>query len=214
MSQDAALAGMRDEVDTETDPLAKTTAELPRPLGRKGKRHRREQVRVLDLEVGDICSVQVVIEGDERDWVKRTVIGRDTEAGTVTFKCPEGWEEGREFTVTPDPDDTILRIWRPEDAPIEMVGRILGKAVHPGALDRLFEIWPTAYVQVQHDPPGTRNRGTRVTIYRFDPSAEGVPPEQVMGAVTTWHRDQFARATGRRLAFERALKALIRGEAG
>lgn len=185
-----------------------SAVDAPAQIDRRPKRNRRERVPVLSLREGDICEVNVVVEGDERDWVERTVIGHTTE--TVTFKAPEGWEQGEEYTITPAPDEEIWLVRVPQDKPLHLADRVLGNAVHPNALDRLFEIWPDAHVEVQHDPPNTRGRGTRITIYAFDPAtaSAGVPPAQVKGAVTTWHRDQFVRKVGTRTAFQRALKKL------
>lgn len=193
--------------------MSKEIAELPTRVS-GGKNRRCEQVRLLDLEVADICEVKVVIEGDEAEWVERTVISRTPES--VTFKCPGGWEEGREYEL-PATDERVLRVWRPEDRPRELAEKVLGNAVHPEALRRLFEIWPEAYVEVKRDPHDYRERydgrflgrSTTATIYAFDPQSDAGTPATVRTKVTCHYRDHFVKAQGIRKAFNGALRELV-----
>jgi hypothetical protein len=85
--------------------------------------------------------------------------------------------------------------------------KALGKAVHPRALDRLFEIWPAAHVRVRHGKI-LNMKWTRVSIRvsarasmgGFSATADCAPGDQ-------WNR-QFGIA----LAFRRALKKVSRFE--
>lgn len=93
--------------------------------------------------------------------------------------------------------------------------RVLGLAVHPKALDRLFELCPEASVRVRHlqlwDPMDhwyERANGkivpniTRVTEVQID-----VPQEGVALAFAECHpEDNYVRRRGIELAFRRALK--------
>lgn len=101
--------------------------------------------------------------------------------------------------------------------PRERAERVLGKAVHPQALDRLFEIWPEAIVTVKHDevPRGVGpDFGARLWLRRTV-----VDILQRKGAEkTTGHvarnaychsSDQFNRKTGINLAFRRALREVV-----
>lgn len=80
-------------------------------------------------------------------------------------------------------------------------GKVLGKAVHPDALNRLFELWPEAVVKVRRDVNEVGNRRTTVFITpEFGRYTES-------GSVSCDSGDQFTRAYGIREAFRRALVA-------
>lgn len=80
--------------------------------------------------------------------------------------------------------------------------RALGKAVHPEALNRLFELCPTAFVKVvhRHYLPGA-DRWTEVRIY---PNPDGGVP--VQASAIPHPNDQYNRRYGIDLAFRRALR--------
>jgi hypothetical protein len=95
----------------------------------------------------------------------------------------------------------------------ELVVRVLGKAVHPKAIDRLFEVWPEAQVQV--DRYRTRHYGvdgirvTRVIVAAT--SQEGPRSHRVVDRRAYCHPDDpFDRRTGIRLAFDRCLREAVR----
>jgi hypothetical protein len=93
---------------------------------------------------------------------------------------------------------------------VERAQRVLGKAVHPGAIDRLYELWPEAIVYVQHGEnraPGDRMSGpaivtrwTRVTIVRSSAKLY-----EVVGEAFCHPNDRYDRKRGIELAFKRAL---------
>jgi hypothetical protein len=76
--------------------------------------------------------------------------------------------------------------------------KVLGKAVHPDALNRLFELWPKAKVEVKHYGLRHRKRGTRVTITFGAKSVHGFAECSL--------DDQYERKRGIQLAFQRALQ--------
>ncbi len=85
-------------------------------------------------------------------------------------------------------------------SPREKAERCLGKAVHPKALDRLFELAPEAEVGVHHHVSTWDGRQiTTVTI--------GLPVGHEIHATAKVHpRDQFRRRYGIDLAFRRGLR--------
>jgi len=85
----------------------------------------------------------------------------------------------------------------------ELAERVLGKAVHPQAIDRLFELEPDAEVEVEHAPAGMRPRFTVVRIGRKEGRLQLAAAE-----ATCSPSDQFDRRRGIRLAFGRALRQL------
>jgi hypothetical protein len=90
--------------------------------------------------------------------------------------------------------------------------RVLGKAVHPDAVSRLFELWPQARVFVKHTimeltpeevfKGGTRRIATMVWIVKYpdDPDSP-----RVMGIAIKHPNDHWDRRRGIELAFRRAL---------
>lgn len=83
----------------------------------------------------------------------------------------------------------------------QKAARVLGKAVHPNALRRLFELWPDAVVRVRRDVNDYGNRRTIVLIA----TESGRFVER--GEVSCDSGDQYNRAYGIREAFRRALVA-------
>ena len=175
-------------------------------------RDRNERVPVAQLEVDDVIEVLVTIEGDERDWVKRTVIAeRQTDEGrTLTMKAPEGWEEGAVYDWTPDPEATVRRVFRPIDGRWNAVAKVLGGAVHRKAIDRLFELWPEASIHVARytaSNDGVPLKVTVVEVYRFNPEDNREGMATVYGrARCRLDTDTFNRHYGLDLAFRRALR--------
>jgi hypothetical protein len=80
-------------------------------------------------------------------------------------------------------------------------GKVLGKAVHPDALARLYELWPRAVVKVRRDVNDHGNRRTTVFI------TPEVGRYTETGIVSCDSGDQFTRAYGIREGFRRALEA-------
>lgn len=104
----------------------------------------------------------------------------------------------------------------------EKAGHVLGKAVHPAALDRLYEIWPNAFVEVLHeriaddtkpwrmDQSIPTKRVTEVVIYATG-FHEGLPmPEARTGRAVCHPNDNFERRQGIKMAFDRAFKQVPR----
>lgn len=87
--------------------------------------------------------------------------------------------------------------------------RAVGKAVDSRALARLLELWPRAYVMVQHYSASGQ---TVVRIYNRQPveGDAGNGLEEVSREAACSEDDQFSRKHGIRLAFNRALKAVPR----
>jgi hypothetical protein len=79
--------------------------------------------------------------------------------------------------------------------------KVLGKAVHERAIQRLHELWPEAKVEVKH----YESRATRVTITY---GAKGVH-----GCCRCYFKDRYDRKTGVRIAFRRALQKVRESEA-
>jgi hypothetical protein len=91
---------------------------------------------------------------------------------------------------------------------------IVGKAVHDDALDRLFELWPSALVRVQHNsehiPDLTRmdgctrdeRRHRQITVVSIDDPDSGYT---VFGRAECAPGDQWDRKLGIAMAFRRAL---------
>jgi len=92
----------------------------------------------------------------------------------------------------------------------ELADRVLGKAVHPAAVDRLFAVWPEAIVEVTHSPATMEPRFTVVSIKR---DAEAAKTDgHVTREATCSSLDQFDRRAGIRIAFDRCLREAVRRE--
>jgi hypothetical protein len=97
----------------------------------------------------------------------------------------------------------------------DQVRKVLGRAVHPKAIDRLLELWPEAYVEVTHYSArhdGVPLRCTRVHIWS-GPSPTRTNSERPTGserrtgtARCRLDCDVWDRRRGIDLAFRRALK--------
>lgn len=81
----------------------------------------------------------------------------------------------------------------------------LGKAVHPAALNRLFELYPEAIVRVRHNVTWHHGRQTVVYI-QWKPDNELCTK---YGAVTCHSDDQYVKRVGIDKAFRQALKKLV-----
>lgn len=82
--------------------------------------------------------------------------------------------------------------------------KVLGYAVHPAALNRLFELAPEAIVRVRHNRTWHDARQTVVYI-------QWVPGNRLCtkyGAVTCHSSDQYVKRVGIDKAFRQALKKL------
>lgn len=88
----------------------------------------------------------------------------------------------------------------------ELAERVLGKAVHPRALDRLFELEPEAEVQINHSPAKMEPRFTVVRITKHDGTCK-----MAVADATCSPADQFDRRRGIRLAFGRCLREMVTG---
>lgn len=97
-------------------------------------------------------------------------------------------------------------------SPRERVERTLGKAVHPRAIDRLFELWPHAEVEVKHSDgrhDGVNLKITHVNIRKLPRG--NAPNEQTFGrAYCRLDCDQWSRRRGISLAFNRAMHGIPR----
>lgn len=94
---------------------------------------------------------------------------------------------------------------------VERAQRVLGKAVHPAAIDRLYELWPEAQVYVQHEPnsgPPAKAAGKRYTIVSIVRTSAGLV--EVKGEAICAQDDQWNRKRGIELAFRRALDEVRR----
>lgn len=100
----------------------------------------------------------------------------------------------------------------------ERNARVLGKAVHPAALARLHELFPSARVNVEHEatpvelPHGTQKMSRRFyqrpsheTRVFIDLDGDKRPGGTIFGTATCHHEDNFDRRKGIELAFRRAL---------
>lgn len=100
----------------------------------------------------------------------------------------------------------------------ERNARVLGKAVHPAALDRLHELFPEARCSVEHEatpvelPHGTQRMSRRFyqrpsheTRVFIDLDGDRRPGGAIFGTATCHHEDNFDRGKGIELAFRRAL---------
>lgn len=104
--------------------------------------------------------------------------------------------------------------------PRQLAARVLGKAVHPFAVNRLFELWPEAQVAVRHGETrhdGADLRFTEVEIWEGERTAgtdpgswAGVNTRHVTRRATCHPADPFDRRTGIRLAFDRCLREAVR----
>jgi hypothetical protein len=84
---------------------------------------------------------------------------------------------------------------------------VLGNAVHPAALDRLFELWPTAHVVVRHSlqfNDGVPIKVTHIEVWDRPPGEAGPYPELGI-AKCRLDVDSWERRRGIGLAFKRAL---------
>lgn len=110
-------------------------------------------------------------------------------------------------------------------SPRALAARILGYAVHPYAVDRLFEVWPEAQVEVRHDRvwrgipfKGNRRqlRRTVVEIWEGEKNPKPLPKGQkpnhrhVTRQAICAAEDTFERAKGIDIAFRRALREAVR----
>lgn len=102
----------------------------------------------------------------------------------------------------------------------EHAGRVVGKAVHPAALDRLFELYPDVKIDVRHEHDALRDSRrpfrpddhhrvyrviTRVTFWL---DGERRASARYVWAKATCHPyDNWDRRAGIKLAFDRALAA-------
>lgn len=96
-------------------------------------------------------------------------------------------------------------------------GRVVGKAVHPGALDRLFELYPDVKIDVRHDVElyytgrhmddlsQDARRTTRVTFWLT--GRRGSTERYVFADAKCHPNDNWDRRAGIKLAFDRALAA-------
>jgi hypothetical protein len=93
--------------------------------------------------------------------------------------------------------------------------KVLGKAVHPNALKRLFELWPEAEVHVSHFHDATGDM-TAVDIYSHTwdqmTDARDHFPKTATGNAFCAPEDQFNKRYGIQLAFRRALDDVRRIE--
>ena len=88
----------------------------------------------------------------------------------------------------------------------QLAARVLGEAVHPFAVNRLFDLLANPIVEVHHAPPKMLPRWTIVKI-----KAEGTGDKVYgLGEATCAEGDQFNRKVGIRIAFDRALRAVPR----
>lgn len=94
---------------------------------------------------------------------------------------------------------------------IELARRVLGTAVHTKALQRLFELWPEADVQVTYGRYDGRRTTTVIILHH--PGAYAAFGNVVRGKAHCDPSDQFVRRVGIDLAFRRALRKIPRGEA-
>lgn len=105
-----------------------------------------------------------------------------------------------------------------------MAERVLGKAVHPAAIERLFEVWPKAQVEVRHSYfMGSRPSGRRVELRRtvveiwegeknpiLLPAVYPINHRHVTRSAVCHPEDTFDRRVGIRLAFDRCLREAVR----
>lgn len=89
--------------------------------------------------------------------------------------------------------------------------KVLGKGVHPAAVERLFELWPEAEVGVRHfaqrGDDGIPLRTTRVEIWNKPMRSPGAYPVTAYASCRT-DTDQWNRRFGIDLAFRRALRSV------
>lgn len=106
-----------------------------------------------------------------------------------------------------------------------LAGRVLGKAVHPEAINRLFEVWPEAQVEVRHDRtwrgiPFTGKRvqlrRTTVEVWEGEKNPIPLPKDQaanyrhITREAVCHPDDTFRRSDGIRIAFDRCLREAVR----
>lgn len=104
------------------------------------------------------------------------------------------------------------------DTPRALAARKLGKAVHPAALDRLFELYPEAVVGVQHrhEPaPGRLQTQKMDCHHECRQHITVVAIEYQKSYATFGHAfchpdDNWDRRKGIEIAFRRALKEVPR----
>lgn len=106
------------------------------------------------------------------------------------------------------------------EAALTFAKRVLGKAVHPAAIERLFDVWPEAQVEVWHDwvwrtdPFTQERRQTRRTVVEiWEGERNPVNPShtrRVQREALVHPDDNFERKTGIRVAFDRCLREAVR----
>lgn len=112
--------------------------------------------------------------------------------------------------VFADDEKVLIALVDGQLPPRQLAARVLGAAVHPFAVNRLYELWPQAHVMVHHYPEAGQ---TVVRIYDRRPAdtlGENVGIQDVAREAACSDEDQFSRKMGIRLAFGRALKAVPR----
>lgn len=89
--------------------------------------------------------------------------------------------------------------------------QVLGKGVHPAAVERLFEVWPEAQVAVAHERELRAHSYTYVEVWIGNKSARDKPHGLHVTRNAKCHPDdQFNRRTGVRIAFDRCLREVVR----
>lgn len=88
------------------------------------------------------------------------------------------------------------------------IRKVVGPGVHPRAIGRLVEVWPEAVVEVKHSPAAMSPRFTVVDVVKSPDhrKTEG----HVSRAATCSREDQFVKATGIVVAFDRCLREAVR----
>lgn len=117
-------------------------------------------------------------------------------------------------TVYPDDTRVLLALIDGKLPGHHFVRRVLGNAVHPRAVDRLFELWPEADVAVRHGDDrhdGVELKVTRVNIAKKrDPVPTAATPLALGDARCRLDCDSWDRRHGISLAFRRALQEVRR----
>lgn len=99
----------------------------------------------------------------------------------------------------------------------DRVEKVLGKAVHPLAIDRLLVLWPDVHVEVTHSDgyhDGVRSKVTRVSLFDRDPNGPEVGEQATGEARCRLDHDNWVKRRGITLAFNRAMKQVPRPSAG
>lgn len=167
-------------------------------------REERRQARVAEERVvpDEARAAAIANPKTPADWVARA---------KHEYPDEELWADLRKMRaeklgITEDAVDNLDRLIR-----------VLGRGVHVEAVFRLVQLWPDAYVKVEHqrynradgntdiEPP----TGTVLYIYESKPSGNGDesdPPMYVYGESQVVPPDQFVKRTGIQIAFSKALK--------